>query len=107
MRSFQVRDGKVMVDGVIYSQNPSTDSMVMGKMGRIHSIMIEGKGQFFPIGGQFDDGSIKTVDSTTDVLDSETPTKKRSKKTELVESNGTPMDETGKPIVKKSKSKKK
>ena len=106
MRSFQVRDGKVMVDGVIYSQNPSTDSMVMGKMGRIHSIMIEGKGQFFPIGGQFDDGTIKVVDSQTDVLDSEPTTKKKAKKTELVESNGIPTDESGNPIKKKKAKKK-
>ena len=106
MRSFQIREGKVMVDGVIYSQSPN-DSVVMGKMGRIHSINIEGRGQFFPISGEFNDGTIKVVDSQTDVLDSEPLTKKKSKKTELVESNGIPTDESGNPITKKRKGTKK
>lgn len=106
MRSFQIREGKVKVDGVIYGQSPITDSNVMGKMGKIHSIMIEGRGQFFPISGQFNDGTIKVVDSQTDVLDAEPTTKKKAKKTELVESNGIATDESGNPIKKKKAKKK-
>jgi len=62
--------------------SPSNDVSVRGKMGRIHSIMIEGKGQFFPLSGEFNDGSIKVVDSTTDVLDVDVKVekKKRAKK---------------------------
>jgi hypothetical protein len=43
---------------------------------------IEGKGQFFPLSGEFNDGSIKVVDSTTDVLDVDVKVekKKRAKK---------------------------
>ncbi len=82
MKSFKVIDGKVKVDGVLYGPSPSNDVSVMGKMGRIHSIMIEGKGQFFPLSGEFNDGSIKVVDSTTEVLDVDVKVekKKRAKK---------------------------
>ncbi len=79
MKAFKVIDGKVKVDGVLYGQSPSNDVVVRGKMGRIHSIMIEGKGQFFPIGGEFNDGTIRTVDSTTDVLDSEVKVEKKKR----------------------------
>lgn len=105
MKSFQVREGKVMVDGVIYGSTPITDVNVMGKMGKIHSINIPGRGQFFPITGQFDDGTIKNVDSTTEVLDETTPTK-RTKATKMVESNGIATDESGNPIKKKRAKKK-
>jgi len=82
MKSFKVIDGKVKVDGVLYGPSPSNDVSVRGKMGRIHSIMIEGKGQFFPLSGEFNDGSIKVVDSTPDVLDVDVKVekKKRAKK---------------------------
>jgi len=81
MKSFKVIDGKVKVDGVIYGQSPKEDSVIMGKSGRIHSINISGRGQFFPISGVFDDGSIRTVDSTTEVLEpTTTEKKKRAKK---------------------------
>jgi hypothetical protein len=71
MKSFKINDGKVKVDGVLYGPTPINDVNVMGKTGRIHSINISGRGQFFPIGGMFDDGSVRVVDSTTDVLDSD------------------------------------
>ncbi len=81
MKSFKVKDSKVIVDGVVYGQSPKDDVKIMGKSGTIHSINIQGKGQFFPIGGFFDDGSIKVVDSTTNVLEPTTKeTKKRVKK---------------------------
>ena len=83
MKSFKVREGKMKVDGVYYSENTS-DNVIMGKMGKIHSISISGK-QFFPYAGQFNDGTSKMVDSTTEVLeptDSEVKVekKKRAKK---------------------------
>ena len=80
MKSFKVREGKMKVDGVFYSENPS-ENVIMGKMGKIHSISISGK-QFFPYAGQFNDGTIKTVDSTTEVMDTDTKVekKKRAKK---------------------------
>ena len=106
MRSFQVREGKVKVDGVIYGQSPVSDVKVKGELGMIHSINIPGRGQFFPIGGEFINPNVKVVDSTTDVLDSEPTTKKKAKKTELVESNGIPTDESGNPIKKKKAKKK-
>jgi hypothetical protein len=82
MKSFKVSDGKVMVDGVLYGTTPINDVKVRGKVGTIHSINIEGRGQFFPISGLFNDGSIKVVDSTTDVLDVDVKVekKKRAKK---------------------------
>jgi hypothetical protein len=58
MKSFKVRDGKVIVDGVIYSESPSS-AIVMGKSGKIHSIRIDNRGQYFPIGGSFIDDSLK------------------------------------------------
>jgi len=77
MKSFKVIDGKVKVDGILYGPSPSNDVKVMGKMGTIHSINISGRGQFFPISGVFDDGSVRVVDSTTEVLEPTTEKKKR------------------------------
>jgi hypothetical protein len=83
MKSFKVREGKMLVDGVFYSDKPS-DNPIKGKWGRIHSINVMGK-QFFPYGGVFDDGTISVVDSTVETLepsDSEVKVekKKRAKK---------------------------
>lgn len=96
MKTFQIRDGIVQIDGVQYSSSPS-ESDIRGKMGRIHSINIEGRGQFFPIGGVFNDGTLPIV---TD----EPIVKKKGKapKTELVEKSGVAVDESGK-IIKKSR----
>jgi hypothetical protein len=81
MKSFKINDGKVKVDGVLYGSTPNGDVNITGKSGRIHSINISGRGQFFPISGVFDDGSIRTVDSTTEVLEpTTTENKKRAKK---------------------------
>jgi len=78
MKSFKVFDGKVKIDGVLYGTSPSTDVNVKGKMGTIHSVMIQGRGQFFPISGEFNDGTTVVVDSTTEVSDE--PTKKKKSK---------------------------
>jgi hypothetical protein len=104
MKSFKIREGKMLVDCVFYSDKPS-DVKIKGKLGMIHSINVGGK-QMFPYGGQFDDGTIPVVDSTTDVLDSEPTTKKRAKATKMVESNGEPLDEKGNLIGKKKRAKK-
>lgn len=107
MKSFKVSDGRVLIDGVLYGTSPVSDVKVQGKMGTIHSIMIEGRGQFFPLSGQFNDGTTPIVDSTTEVLD-EPIVKKKGKlnKTELVEKSGVAVDEKGK-IVKRKKGAKK
>ena len=86
MKSFRVIDGKVKIDGVLYGPSPSTDVNVMGKSGRIHSINIGNRGQFFPLSGEFNDGTITMVDSTTEVLDEPT-TKKKSKATKSKKSS--------------------
>ena len=98
MKSFKVREGKMLVDGVYYSDKPN-DNVIMGKMGRIHSISISGK-QFFPYGGTFNDGTTK--------VEVDEPVVKVSKKskTELKESNGVATDESGNPIKKKKAKKK-
>ena len=99
MKSFKVRDGKVVVDGVIYGPTP-TESSIMGKSGRIQSIHIQGKGQFFPYSGTFNDGSLPVVD--------ETPIKKgKVSKTELVEKSSKAVGIDGKPIKKVKTTKKK
>jgi hypothetical protein len=105
MKTFKVSDGKVRIDGVLYGPSPVSDVNIMGKSGRIHSINIQGRGQFFPISGFFDDGTIPVVDSTTEVLD-EPIVKKKAKATKLVESNGEPLDEKGNLIGKKKRAKK-
>lgn len=97
MKSFKVREGKMLVDGVFYSEKLS-DNVIMGKWGRIHSINVMGK-QFFPYGGVFDDGS-------NPIVKDEPVVKKRAKKTELVESSGEPLDSNGHLIGKKKRAKK-
>ena len=101
MKSFKVRDGKVVVDGVIYGPTP-TESSIMGKSGRIQSIHIQGKGQFFPYSGTFNDGTTPSVDESP-----ATPIKKgKLGKTELVEKSSAAVDESGK-LVKVKRTKKK
>jgi hypothetical protein len=78
MKSFKVREGKMLVDGVFYSDKPS-DNPIKGKWGRIHSINVMGK-QFFPYGGVFDDGSITVTDDSTGIVEPIVEKKKRAKK---------------------------
>lgn len=98
MKSFKIREGSVIVDGIHYQSVPC-DTVVKGKYGRIQSINIGNRGQFFPIYGEFNDGTSPVVD--------EAPTKKVTlSKTELKESSSIPVDVDGKPIkVRKTKSK--
>lgn len=82
MKSVKIRDGRVKVDGVLYSPKWYEDVKIMGKAGRILNLKINGI-QYFPLGGEFNDGTIPIVDSSTEVMD-ELPTppikRKRSPK---------------------------
>ena len=98
MKSFKVREGSVVIDGIHYQSTPC-DTVVKGKYGRIQSINIGNRGQFFPIYGEFNDGTSPIVDETT-------TTKVKLNKTELKETSSVPVDVDGKPIkVRKTKSK--
>jgi len=61
--------------------------------GTIQSINIGGKGQYFPISGVFNDG--------TPIVEPVVKPVRNSKKTELVETQSTPMSADGKPLKKK------
>ena len=76
MKSYKVRDGRVVVDGVTYGLTP-TEVVISGKAGRIHSINI-GTSKYFPISGLFNDGSIKTVTDNTGLVE-ETKVKRTKK----------------------------
>ena len=98
MKSFKIREGSVIVDGIHYQSVPC-DTVVKGKYGRIQSINIGNRGQFFPLYGEFNDG-------TSPVVDEAPTTKVKLAKTELKESSSVPVDVDGKPIkVRKTKSK--
>jgi hypothetical protein len=98
MKSFKIREGSVIVDGIHYQSVPC-DTVVRGKFGRIQSINIGNRGQFFPVFGEFNDG-------TTPIVDEAPTTKVKLGKTELKESSSIPVDVDGKPIkVRKTKSK--
>ena len=71
MKSFKVREGKMLVDGVYYSDSPSSNE-IMGKAGRIHSISISGK-QFFPYGGEFIDDTLVVTDDNTGIVEETKP----------------------------------
>jgi hypothetical protein len=77
MKSYKVRDGRVLVDGIVYGQTP-TEVIIAGKVGRVHSINI-GTAKYFPISGQFNDGSIPLVTDNTGLVE-ETAKPKRTKK---------------------------
>lgn len=96
MESFKANDGRVKINGVIYGPTPNNDIVIMGKSGRIHSITIPGKGQLFPIGGSFNDGTTPIVEETLEPV-----VKKKAKATKLVEESGEALDESGNPIKKK------
>ena len=98
MKSFKIREGSVIVDGIHYQSVPC-DTVVRGKFGRIQSINIGNRGQFFPIYGEFNDG-------TSPIVDEAPTTKVKLNKTELKESSSIPVDVDGKRIkVRKTKSK--
>lgn len=100
MKSFKIRENVVIIDGVHYGPTPS-EYKVQGKSGRIQSISIPNRGQYFPISGEFNDGSAPSP------IVEETPVKKaKLSKTELVEKSSKAVGIDGKPIkVRKTKSK--
>ena len=77
MKSFKVREGRMLVDGVFYSESPS-DNVIMGKAGRIQSISVGGR-QFFPYGGQFIDDTIPTTTDNTGLVDETKQAKSKRK----------------------------
>lgn len=95
MKSFKIRENVVTIDGVHYGPTPS-EYKVQGKSGRIQSISIPNRGQYFPISGEFNDG-------TTPIVDEPIVKKTKLAKTELKESSSIPVDVDGKPIKRKKK----
>ena len=95
MKSFKVREGKTLIDGILYGESPQSNP-IMGKWGKIASINIGGR-QFFPLSGTFDDGTTKV-----EVADESVKAAKVAKKTELVEASSAPMSSDGKPLKRKS-----
>ncbi len=77
MKSFKVREGKTLIDGILYGETPQPNP-IMGKWGKIASINMGGR-QFFPLSGTFDDG---TTSVSTEGVEESKPTKvkKGSKK---------------------------
>jgi hypothetical protein len=78
MKSFKVREGLVEIDGILYGQTP-TDVKIKGKVGTIQSIGIGNRGQFFPISGQFNDGTIPVTEDSTGIVEETQPIKKTRK----------------------------
>jgi hypothetical protein len=77
MKSFKIREGKMLVDGVMYSDSPS-ETVIKGKAGRIHSISIGGR-QFFPYGGTYIDSTLVITDDSTEGVEETQPVKKTRK----------------------------
>lgn len=76
MKSYKVREGRVLVDGIVYGQTP-TEINIPGRVGRIHSINI-GTSKYFPQSGTFNDGSIPVVTDNTGIVE-ETKVRKPKK----------------------------
>lgn len=81
MKSFKIREGKVFIDGIHYQSTPC-DTVVRGKVGRIQSITIGNRGQFFPIFGEFNDGTPAIKGKKTELVESsdDKPLKKKAGK---------------------------
>ena len=77
MKSFKIREGNVLVDGVMYSDSTS-DTKIMGKAGRIQSIGIDGR-QFFPQSGTYIDSTLVVTDDSTGIVEETKPVKKTRK----------------------------
>ena len=78
MKSFKIREGNVLVDGVMYSDSIS-DTKIMGKAGRIQSISIGGR-QFFPQSGTYIDSTLVITDDSTEGVEETKSIKKTRKK---------------------------
>ena len=75
MKSFKVREGNVLIDGILYSESQQSNP-IMGKWGKIASIGIGGK-QFFPQSGTFIDSTLVVTDDSTGIVEETKPTKKK------------------------------
>lgn len=79
MKSFKIRDGQVLIDGILYSESQQTNP-IKGKWGNIVSINVGGR-QFFPQSGTFIDSTLVFTDDSTGIVEETKPTKvKKSKK---------------------------
>jgi hypothetical protein len=79
MKSFKIRENVVIIDGVHYGPTPS-EYKVYGKTGRIQSITIPNRGQYFPISGEFIDSSIPVTDDSTGIVEDTKPKRKTKSK---------------------------
>lgn len=73
MKSFKVRDGQVLIDGILYSESQQTNP-IKGKWGNIVSINVGGR-QFFPQSGTFIDSTLRVTDDSTEGVEETKPTK--------------------------------
>ena len=78
MKSFKIRENHIIIDGVLYGPTPS-EVKIKGKAGTIQSIGIQNRGQFFPISGQFDDGTIPVTEDSAGIMEDVKPIKKTRK----------------------------
>ena len=77
MKSFKIREDKVLIDGILYSDSEQSIP-IMGKWGKIISLNIGGK-QFFPQSGTFIDSTLRVTDDSTGIVEETKPTKKTRK----------------------------
>ena len=78
MKSFKVREGNVLIDGILYSESQQSNP-IMGKWGKIASIGIGGK-QFFPQSGTFIDSTLVVTDDSTGIVEETKPKRKPKSK---------------------------
>lgn len=78
MKSFKIREGSVVIDGIHYQSTPC-ETVVRGKFGRIQSINIGNRGQFFPVFGEFNDGTIPVTEDSTGIMEEVKVRKTKSK----------------------------
>jgi len=79
MKSFKIREGLILIDGILYGPTP-TEVKIKGKVGTIQSISVPNRGQFFPYSGTFIDSTIAVTDDSTGIVDDVKPLKKTRKK---------------------------
>ena len=75
MKSFKIREDKVLIDGILYSDSEQSIP-IMGKWGKIISVNVGGR-QFFPQSGTFIDSTLVVTDDSTEGVEETKPTKKK------------------------------
>jgi hypothetical protein len=78
MKSFKIREDKVLIDGILYSDSEQSIP-IMGKWGKIISINVGGK-QFFPQSGTYIDSTLVITDDSTEGVEETKSIKKTRKK---------------------------